>query len=59
MTQFLTPLMLRVLILHISGETDSLKSTTKGKFFWEIFHGKFIYSLEIAEEILFVFCFDV
>ena len=60
--------MLCVLILYISGWTYSLKSTPNDRFFWEIFHGNFnllseflpeIYWEEIAEEILFVFRFDV
>ena len=65
---FLTPLMLCVLILYISGGTYSLKSTPSDIFFEKLFHGCF-YLLseflseicwpEIAEEILFVFCFDV
>ena len=59
--------MLCVLILYISGGTYSLKSTPNDRFFEKLFHGNFIYFSdilpeicweEIAEEILFVFCFD-
>ena len=57
-----------VLILYISGGTYSLKSIPNDRFFWRNFSWQF-YLLsqflpeicweEIAEEILFVFCFDV
>ena len=40
----ITPLMLFVLILYISGGTYSLKSSPNDRFFWETFHGNFIYS---------------
>ena len=52
----------------VSDTTYSLKSTPNDRFFWETFHGNFILLSEflpevcweeIAEEILFVFCFDV
>ena len=33
LTEFLTSLMLRVLILYVSGGTYSLKSTTNERFF--------------------------
>ena len=60
--------MLCVLILYINGETYCLKSTPNDKFFEQPFHGNFYFLSEflpeicweeIAEEILFVFCFDV
>ena len=60
--------MLCVSILYISDETIGLKSTPNDRFFEKLFHGNFIYSQsfcqksaarKIAEEILFVFCFDV
>ena len=66
-SQFFTPLMLCVLILYISGGTYGLKSTPNDGFFGELFMAIFIYSQrfclksadEIAEELSFVFCFDV
>ena len=58
--------MLCVLILYISGGTYSFIVDSERQIFWETFHGNF-YLLseclaeicweEIAEEILFVFCF--
>ena len=56
--------MLCVLILYRNGGTYSLKSTPNDSFFWETFHGNFIYFSkfsaeicweEIAEEIIFYF----
>ena len=37
LTKFLTPLMLRVLILYINGGTYCLKSTPDDKFFEKLF----------------------
>ena len=59
--------MLCLLILYISGGTYSLKTTPNDRFFWETFHGIYLLTEflpeicweEIAEGILFVFCFDV
>ena len=60
--------MLCVLILYINGRTYSLKSTPNNRFFEKLFMAGFyllpeflpeICREEIAEEILFVFCFDV
>ena len=56
-----------VLFLYISGGTSNLKSIQNDRFFWKTYHCKIIYSqssagicwVEIAEEILFVFRFDV
>ena len=67
LTQFLTPLMLCVLILYISDGTYSLESTSNDRFFEKLFMAilftlrVFVRNLlrRIAEEILFVFCFDV
>ena len=65
-TQFLTPPMLYVLILYISGGTNSLKATPNYRFFKKLFMAILFYSQsfcqksaeKIAEEILFVFRFD-
>ena len=43
LTQFLTPLMLCVLILYISGGTYSLKSTPNDRFFEKRFMAVLIY----------------
>ena len=60
--------MLCVLFLYISGGTYSFKVDSEQQIFWETFHGNFILLSEflpeirweeIADEILFVFCFDV
>ena len=60
--------MLCVLILYISGGALQFKVDSERQIFWETFHGNFnllseilpeICWEEIAEEILFVFCFDV
>ena len=42
--------MLCVLILYISGGTYSLKSTPNERFFWETFHGNFIYSQRFSQK---------
>ena len=55
--------MLFVLILYISVGTYNLKSIPNYRFFEKLFMEIFLLSEflpeEIAEEILFVFCFDV
>ena len=60
----LTPIMLCVLILYINGGTYSLKSIPNDRFFKKLFIEVLIYLPkicweEIAEEIIFVFRFDV
>ena len=42
--------MLCVLISYIRGGTYSLKSTTNDRFFWETFHGNFIYSQSFCQK---------
>ena len=49
-SQFLTPLMLCVLILYMSGGTYSLKSTPNDRFFEKLFHGHFIYSQSFCQK---------
>ena len=43
-------LTLYVLILYISGGIYSLKTTPNDRFFWETFHGNFIYSQSFCQK---------
>ena len=50
LTKFLTPVMLFVLILYISGGINSLKSTPNNRFLEKLFHDSFIYSLSFCQK---------